>query len=153
MANKITFEDGQLGDYKYSDLHLDLNFKSPPKGFGNLYKAENQSDIEIDLDEFAIVNSIRNLFATRQGQLLLNPEYGLNLEKYLFQPINQFNARAMAREILNGVETYEPRVKVEGVNVKMNIDQQAYEIYLIVLIPSLKNKKVTLSGIFDNNGF
>jgi phage baseplate assembly protein W len=153
MRNKITFQDGILDEYKYSDLHLDLNFKSSPKGFGNLYKASNQSDIQIDLDEFAIVNSIRNLFATRKGQMILNPEYGLNLEKYLFQPINSFNARAMAREIINGVERYEPRVRVEGVNVKMNIDEQLYEVYLLLLIPSLKNKKITLTGIFDNNGF
>ena len=153
MANKITFQEGQIEDYKYSDLHLDLNFKSPPKGFGNLYKEINQSDIEIDLDEFAIVNSIRNLFSTRKGQLLLNPEYGLNLEKYLFQPVDSFNARAIARDILNGIETSEPRVKVDGINVRMDRDKQLYEIYIYVLIPSLKNRKITLTGIFDNNNF
>jgi phage baseplate assembly protein W len=153
MANKITFENAQLGDYKYADLHLEINFKSTPKGNGNLYKAPNQSDIKIDLDEHAIVNSIRNLFSTRKGQMLLDPEYGLNLEKYLFQPINSFLARAMARDILQGIEEYEPRVKVDGVNVRMNVDQQLYEVSILLSIPYLKNRRISLSGILDNQGF
>lgn len=152
MDEKITFENAEISEYKYSDLHLDLNFQSPPKGSGGLYKKSNTSDIKIDLDEYAIINSIRNLFYTRKGQMLLYPEYGINLERYLFSPISHFTARAIAREILNGVEKYEPRVQVSKVNVDVDIDNQMYTVDIVISIPSLRNKKITLSGILDNNG-
>jgi len=152
MGAKITFENGKISEYLYSDIHLDIDFKSTPKGGGNLYKSPNQSDIRVDLDEYAIINSIRTLFSTRRGQMLLYPEYGLNLEKYLFNPVSSFIARAIARDIINGVEEYEPRVEVSNVNVGMDKDNSLYTVDMVITIPSLKNKRVSLSGILDNNG-
>ena len=91
-------------NYTYSDLHLDL---SNPIS----------KDITSDFDESAVRNSILNLFNTVPGQNLLNPEYGLNLLQYLFEPINETSGRQIGNDIVAGINTYEPRVLVKNVEI------------------------------------
>ena len=126
-------------NYTYSDLHLDL---SNPIS----------KDITSDFDESAVRNSIINLFNTVPGQNLLNPEYGLNLLQYLFEPINETNGRQIGNDIVAGINTYEPRVLVKNVDIQLNEDEQTYYITLNIEIPIL-NSQMRLQGSLTKTGF
>jgi phage baseplate assembly protein W len=126
-------------NYTYSDLHLD--FTNPIV-----------RDIAADFDENAIRNSIYNLFNTVPGQNLLNPEYGLNLVKYLFEPLNEYNGRLIGNAIIDGLSTYEPRVVVNNIDIQINEDEQTYYITLSIAIPIL-NAQLQIPGTLTKTGF
>jgi len=126
-------------NYTYSDLHLD--FSNPIN-----------KDLKADYDEAAIKNSIYSLFNTLPGQSLLNPTYGLNLVKYLFEPVTEDNARNIGNDIVTGLSLYEPRVKVSNVNIRLNSDEQSYYIELNIIMPYL-NKVINVPGTLTRTGY
>jgi phage baseplate assembly protein W len=109
-------------------------------------------DVQADYDEAAIKNSLVNLFNTLPGQNLLNPEYGLNLNQYIFLPASQTVANLIGQNILKQIGIYEPRVRVKNVNVDVNPDEQLYTITLSILILPI-NKNINIIGLLTRNGF
>jgi phage baseplate assembly protein W len=110
-------------------------------------------DIGVLVDEESVKNSIINLFSTMPGQKLLNPEYGLNLQRFVFEPITDTNARIMGQTILEGIRKYEPRVSVQNIDIQKFEDDNSYGISFGIVFPSLSNKKINLSGLLDRSGF
>jgi hypothetical protein len=111
----------------YVDLHLDL---TEDKNIGLGLNPVNSGDILIDIDIEAIKNSLRNIFNTKRGQKILNPEFGSSLEQYLFTPITESNAKAIGNQILKYVNEYEPRIRISNVIVNPNIDKNLYYIQI-----------------------
>ena len=109
----------------YIDLHLDLTIM---RSVGLGVDAINSGDIMIDYDLSAIKNSIRNLFTTKKGQKILNPDFGCSLDQYLFTPISNANGKAIASEILRAVTKYEPRIQITNIYVVPVFDQSLYKI-------------------------
>lgn len=125
--------------YLYSDLHLDI---SNPI----------EKDFKADYNEQAIKNSINTLFNTLPGQNLLNPDYGLNLVQFLFLPASNTVGRTIGERILKNINLYEPRVKVQNIDIQVNPDEQIYTITLSIVMPSL-NQNVKITGTLDKTGF
>lgn len=130
----------------YSDLHLDI---AEDKSVGNTVLR----DIKADYDLAAISNSLTNLFNTIPGQKLLAPTYGLDLSRFLFEPVSEATGRAIGDAIVSGITTFEPRVRVVRVYVKGIPDDYSYEITLIISIPSLNIKEISISGDLTQQGF
>jgi phage baseplate assembly protein W len=131
----------------YTDLHLDLK-TSQNVGLG--INAVAASDIQVDTDLEAIKNSIRNIFTTKKGQKLLNPDFGCSLEQYLFSPITQAYARAIGNEIMNGIAKYEPRISITDIIVTPYIDQNQY--YIAVYYKILEINKQSILNIIAQLG-
>ena len=125
--------------YQYIDLHLD--FSNPIV-----------RDLQTDNDEAAIRNSIYNLFNTTPGQNLLNPNYGMNLIKYVFEPASPSIGREIGNTILKNLSNFEPRVVVNNVNVEVNPDEQMYIITLSIGIPQF-NQNIKIPGILTKTGY
>jgi phage baseplate assembly protein W len=126
--------------YTYSDLHLDFN--NPIN-----------KDLQADYDASAIKNSIYSLFNTLPGQNLLNPLYGLDLSQYLFEQINETNARNIGNAIVNGLPMYETRITVSNVDITLNINEQTYYIELSIVMPYLNNQAVRIPGTLSKTGY
>lgn len=133
-------------DYAYKDLHLDF---SKSGNFDSLLRKEiNENDIEVDYDSTAIKNSLRNLFNTRPGQRFLFPEYGLSLDRYLFEAITDDNAETIGETIVRSIERYEPRVKLELCTVVPDPDLNQYDISIVISIP-LFNTTATINSLLN----
>jgi len=85
------------------------------------------NDILVDYDKEAIINSLRSLFNTRPGQRFLFPEYGVDFSGFLFEPTSIELANIIKNKISNSITNYEPRVKVEHVQVTPDFDRGMYE--------------------------
>ena len=109
-------------------------------------------DVQVDYDGDAISNSLTNLFNTIPGQNLLNPEYGLNLVQFVFEPATNATAHLIGNHIMDNVSNFEPRVQVQNVNITVNKDEQTFTIVLSILIPAL-NQQIILPGVLDKSGF
>ena len=143
----------QLGSqgYLYADLHLDL--KQGILLNDQLHKTSQISDIVTDFDLNAVRNSLVTLFTTSPGEKILNPQYGLNLRGYLFNPITEYTGEIIAADIIRNVSLFEPRVKLTDIDITADIESQQYTIIIQFDIPSLGITGVQLAGAINSSGF
>ena len=134
--------------FVYSDLHLDIKTN---ENIGLGFNTVNSDDIKLDYDLEAIKNSLRNIFTTKKGQKILNPEFGSSLEQYLFSSITESNAKAMGNDILNDVGTHEPRIKILEISVELNPDENSYHISIYYELLEI-NKQYTVNMIAKLGG-
>jgi phage baseplate assembly protein W len=119
--------------YVYKDIQLDLQLtKIVSPGFK---QAIASSDIKASFDLGAIKNSLLNLFNTLPGQRFLFPEYGLNLQQFLFEPITVENGDMIGNLIFNSIRAYEPRVIPRQVRVLGDPDRNQYNITINIEVP------------------
>ena len=136
--------------FTYVDLTLDLTPKM--LNLDLLRSSDNYRDIEVSYDEFAIRNSLINIFNTIPGQRFLIPLFGCNLVGFLFSPISESHATSIGNEVLRAVELWEPRVIVDKVSVAGDPEQHQYDIDVQITIPDLKIK-TNLTGVLTTAGF
>lgn len=145
-------EDASLGNsYLYKDLQLDLTKKRTY--INAINNTTYLSDVDSIFDIEAIKNSIVTCFTTSPGQKILNPEFGLDLRTYLFEPITETSAFFIRDDIFNNLSRFEPRVVVRNVSVIPNIDDQMYEIFLQIDVPSLNIYGVSIKNILNSEGY
>lgn len=156
MPSSVKLNDFAADENKqphiFKDITLDVRESRNLSDFG-LFSKENTTDIEQSIDYEAINNSITNIFNTTPGQKLLNPEFGLALRQYIFEPLSYDTAENIGETILLGVTEFEPRVRVDNVHVVVDFDANEYEITLKLRVPALNNNNMTISGRLDADGF
>lgn len=132
----------------YTDLHLDIVLS---KSIGSGLDPVETNDILVDHDYEAIKNSLRNIFTTKRGQKILNPNFGFSLEQYLFSPITDVNARAIGSAILDGITKYENRISVSNINITANPDENLYYIAIYYTLLNL-NRQYIINMIAQMGG-
>jgi hypothetical protein len=150
-VNSLSQKPTTSNNFTYSDISLDLKFNYT--NTNELRKDRLIKDSINSYDYGAIRNSIVSLFTTIPGQKILNPYFGLNLAKYLFEPVNEDVASNIANDITRGISTYEPRVKIRNLVVGYSAEQQIYKIDLTVSIPQINNQSFQMVGTLSNSGF
>lgn len=100
----------------YADL--DLTFSRIP----------GKNDVALSYDEQAVIRSVRNLLLTNFYERPFQPNLGSNLDKLLFEPVNNLTASLLKSDIENTITNYEPRVTLDYVLVNPNVDQNAYTV-------------------------
>tara|TARA_R100001163_G_scaffold728_16_gene1243 strand:+ start:1149 stop:1637 length:489 start_codon:yes stop_codon:yes gene_type:complete len=136
-----TFKKQEGPKYKnyftYGDLALDLKFEQLQNepAFSSLTTKDVRGSYDLD----AIKNSVRNLFTSFPGDKILNPEFGLNLTQFLFRATSKDTANLIGQLIYREIKKQEPRVIAERVSVEAQIDQQQYNITLLLSVPFINN--------------
>ena len=138
--------------YTFKDIKLDLEL-------GQLYgnapvdKSLNLTDVTDLRDVHAVIQSVANIFNTRPGEKLLNPYLGIDLTKFLFDPITVQTADLIARTILSGLQAQEPRITITKLSVTGIVPQNEYHISFIIDFPKLSMSKVEFNGLVGTDGF
>lgn len=129
----------------FFDLHLDIEEnRNLPTG---------KRDIVVDKDINAIKNSLYNIFTTNLGENLLNPEFGCNLKRTLFEAITPLNASMLGTVIKTAINKWENRVSLTRVDIFPDIDNNEYLINIIFTIPSINQNEISFSGSVNNTNF
>lgn len=100
----------------YSDL--DLTFSRIP----------GTNDVARSYDEQSVIRSVRNLLLTNFYERPFQPNIGSNLDKLLFEPVNNLTASLLESDIKNTITNYEPRVTLDYILVAPNVDENAYTV-------------------------
>ena len=79
-------------------------------------------------NESAIARSIRNIVFTSPGEKIFNPEFGSEISKVLFENIDEISAISIKDEIETSIRNYEPRVKLEEVDIEPNYDNNQFDV-------------------------
>ncbi len=69
-----------------------------------------------------IESSLEILLSTRPGERILNPTYGCNMDRLLFENINTSLKTFMADLIITAILYHEPRISVETVDFSSGDD-------------------------------
>ena len=101
MATTTTLQSVDVSTLR-SFRDLDLNFTSHPI----------RKDVNSFSNEYAIINSIKNLIFTQHYERPFQPELGSNLRRMLFEPIDAITAAQIEREITEVVRNFEPRADI-----------------------------------------
>ena len=140
MANKvIQFSQSSLAkkiEDNVKEVFLDISMQSKQQG--------NKCTIDKLVNVNAIRNSLDNIFSWTPGERILNPEFGTNLRKLLYEGITDFNVEQIVAEIKHAVAQWEPRVQVENiVDVSTIEDHENNNVHLkvIYIIPSLSDQQ------------
>jgi len=137
--------------YLYKDLMLDLSTRYSYNA--QLNKKEKLNDVQALYDVESIKASIVNAMLTSPGQKILNPEFGVDLRQYLFEPVDEFTTFEIEADIRERLPTWEPRITLEKVSVTANEEDQQYDIDIQINVPSLDIVGLSIVSILNSNGY
>jgi phage baseplate assembly protein W len=69
-------------------------------------------DINLLRDEEAVKKALGNLIKTQTGTRPFRPDFGVDIEKYLFGPADYDTEVSINEEISRAIEIFEPRVRL-----------------------------------------
>lgn len=75
-------------------------------------------DVEMASGESEIEGSLTILFSTKLGERLFRPDFGCNLDDYLFLPMETSAIIRLRRTIEQAVIEYEPRIDVLDIDLE-----------------------------------
>ena len=108
------------------------------KGFKDISASFQVNPLNDDLIALtninAIARSIRNLVFTSRGDIPFNPVLGSRVGELLFEPMDQITSTALREEIKDTIDNFEPRVKLEEVEVVPDYDEGQYDIIINYII-------------------
>lgn len=104
------------------------------KGFKDLSMTFQVNPINYDLialkNESAIARSVRNLVLTLPGERFFNESLGTNINKSLFDMLDDLSASSIKSQIENVINQYEPRVRLIEVLVTPDYDNNTFNVTL-----------------------
>lgn len=103
---------------RYKDL--DLNFQAHPV----------RKDINKHVDEYAVVNAIKNLLLTNHYERLFQPQLGSNVNQFLFENMDVITTSVLQKEIEQTITNFEPRVSVQEIVVKPEYDNNRFSVQI-----------------------
>jgi len=142
---------GKPDEKIYSDLKLDLAIGVIKRD--ELLSGKQRIDVESDDNLGAIRNSIISIITTSPGEKILNPTFGLNFGDLLFLPVSKIRATNIGETIVNGIQKFEPRIRIINLDVEADIENQEYNINIIYSVPRFANQKLNLSGSIKKSDF
>ena len=122
MATSLSFKD------------LNITFKKHPV----------TNDIVVSRDESAIKQAIVNLLLTNKGERLMNPEYGSDIRRYLFEPLDYGTSALVKQNIVTTIGRFEPRISVQEIVSRPDFENNGFEITMTYSIVGTSNPPVTV---------
>ena len=121
---------------------IDATVTNNSKRSNRIYKDLNMSftknpatkDVARLFDVQAIKRAVKNIILTNKYERPFNPDFGCNLRGFLFENITEPLLVIIKDRVAMAIEKYEPRVSVEDVVVKNDIDKNDINIQVSFLI-------------------
>jgi len=137
--------------FTYADVKVDFEFDQTQQAA--LYSDLKDKDLVGSYDLGAIENSIVNLFTSFPGDKVLNPEFGVNLNQYLFLPCTDTTAETIGNIIKNQILLQEPRVKPVEIVVLADPENDQYNINMVLEVPFINNNTtINFKALLNSTG-
>ena len=93
-------------------------------------------DVSPMSDSRSVKNALINLLRTPIGSRPFYPEYGTNVERYIFEPGDTLTESELNEEIATSIQKFEPRVKL--ISIESSLEDYGVDIkieYFIINVP------------------
>lgn len=117
-------------NYVYQDINAPFIFN------------DNITDIKVNRDVDAIFGSLRNIFTYTPGERMLKPDFGIDIHKLLYEPMNDKTAQSIGMLVYNAITKWEKRIKITNINVNPDYDDNTYYIIVSFTINAIANAEV-----------
>ena len=95
-----------------------------------LFGVTATNDVAKRIDVNAVKQSLKNILYIRKGEIPFRPEIGSDLHRILFEPMDFLTTDLLRDIITDTIRKYEPRVRLENVEIQPNYDQNSYDLSL-----------------------
>ncbi len=85
------------------------------------------SDVIVLKNENAIARSIRNIVFTIPGEKFFDETFGSNINRSLFDNIDEISSLIIKDQITESIERFEPRVKLVEVKISPDFDNNSFD--------------------------
>jgi len=92
----------------------------------------------------ALRDGVIQLIMTSRGARVMRPDYGTDLRKSLFEPIDSTTLQTLRGQIAETIAKYEPRVVLQQLNI---FPQEELNTLTIQLVLSTKNDLLTTTNV------
>ena len=105
------------------------------RGFKDISMSFKVNPVNNDLialkNETAIARSVRNIVLTIPGERFFQPNFGSEVNRLLFNNIDDISASLIESQIKQSIENYESRVLLRSLRVNPNFDNNSFDITII----------------------
>ena len=122
MATQLSFKD------------LNITFKKHPV----------TNDVVVSKDASAVKQAIVNLLLTNKGERLMNPNYGSDIRRYLFEPLDYGTANQITGNIKSTIDTFEPRISISDLKCLPNFNDNGFDVEMTYIIRGSDEPPVTV---------
>lgn len=123
MATTITSSNPKIqSERTYRDLDLSFNIHPVKK------------DISKHLNEYAVINSVKNLISTNFFERPFRPQIGSGLRNLLFENVDPIISAQIERAIQETITNYEPRVEISEIFATAYPDENRYNITMTFFV-------------------
>ena len=96
--------------------------------------------------------SLNNLLTTEKGERLNLPQYGLSMDDYLWEIVDEDTAWALKNKLFYEITYWEPRVEmnIQKSTVIPLPEEKAFDVTLVFTVKNIPDSEFKLSGIIAN---
>jgi len=109
-----------------------------------------KGDFKRITDLQVILNSWNNILMTPKGSYVLDPEYGSNIYKYVFEPVDAKTVEGIQKETVGVLRLYDSRARIVDVSVARLQNRKGYSIEIVA---EYNGARGSTSVIFDDTTF
>ena len=111
------------------EIYSDLSYTPILNQLGDLTTVTNQDSIK---------QSIRTIINTPKGSRIFEPDFGCNVNFYLFEPFLPETGMRIGKDIEYNISTYEPRVDLLNIKVTLDAQNEGYAIEVVYRIKEVQ---------------
>ena len=103
-------------------------------------------------EEEDIQQSLNILLSTIKGERVMQPDFGSNMEEFLFEPLNVSFAKRMSDKIDRAILFYEPRIETNDISYNQDNENGLVEIKIDYTIIATNNRRNIVYPYYLNEG-
>jgi phage baseplate assembly protein W len=107
-------------------------------GIGLNFGKQRNGYFSVSSDKKLIKESITSIMMTRPAERIHLPDYGVGLDRYLFEPNDDIMGSVLRNRIIEQIEKWESGVTVE--NVEMLRDENTLTVRLTIKFNDFENE-------------
>lgn len=109
-------------------------------------------DLMVMTDANAIINSMRNISQTLQGQRRMLPEFAMPLYKLLFEPVDEQTAYKIGNYLIESIQAWDNRINLTDVLVEAETDANRYNVTCTFNVKTSNTQPVSFQFILMQQG-
>ena len=124
---------------------MDLTFLGRGWSFPPTFN-RSRNGVEMLEQEADIASSLEVLLSTAQGERVMLPQYGCNLQELVFESLDTRMKTLMADKIESAILYHEPRIEVES--VRLDESRELEGVVLIEVVYRVKSTNSRFNFVF-----
>ena len=108
--------------------------------------------VEMLSDEYDIQSSLEILLSTRVGERVMQPKYGCNMEKLLFEPLDTTLQAYMKDLIRTAILYFEPRIILESITLVPVVNEGRINVNIEFTVATTNTRNNFVYPFYLNEG-